>query len=135
MSTAQLSDLTNAELSEVFAVEVVGWKRHDDPACMAKKQKFTMPEKWAMRPDGELAFNHDMHRFADSADAVMPYITEKAWAESIQWMDGCVPKTVIRWRVRVMVRGSFVDGIAPTFARAAVIALIAAKRAEKEAGK
>ena len=38
--------------------EACGWKNHDHPDCMAKKVGWTMPEKWCMRPDGELVFNH-----------------------------------------------------------------------------
>jgi alkyl hydroperoxide reductase subunit AhpF len=88
-----LDQLTDRELSEVFAVEVVG-------------------------------NNDEGHPYATSADAVLPYIEDGFTADR-----ACHLETK-PWDVWVSGKGPAVRARAPTFARAACIALILAKRAE-----
>jgi hypothetical protein len=72
--------------------------------------------------------------FATSADAVLPFLDSAGWAEVNHWVARFgLPAPTKKWRVRVLFRNSFIEGEAPTFARAACIAVIKAKRAEKEA--
>lgn len=122
MNTDNLDQPPDAELSEVFAVEVAGYKRFLDPAC-----GFIWKDA-----EGAVVIPRVRQRFATSADAVLPYIDALGWAEVNQWnqRDG-KPTNERAWRVRVMARGSYIEGTAPTFARAACIALLRATRAEK----
>lgn len=39
--------------------EACGWKNHDHPDCMAMTKEWVTSDKWCLRPDGELVFNHD----------------------------------------------------------------------------
>lgn len=45
--------MTDSEINTAIA-EACGWKAHDHPECMAKKEGWIMPENWIMRPDGDL---------------------------------------------------------------------------------
>jgi hypothetical protein len=94
-----LDQLTDRELSNVFAVELAGW------SCDA------------------------LNRFATSADAVLPFLERMCFftAGREPHLDGKP------WYVAVAAteeEGPLNSGLAPTFARAACIALIKAKRAE-----
>jgi len=50
--------------------EACGWKAHDHPECMAKKEGWRMPEMWIMRPDGELAFRHEIPNYCNDLNAM-----------------------------------------------------------------
>lgn len=122
----ELNQLTDAQLSEVFAVEVAGWKRGD-----VRWPPGEADETAGWIPPGEKSPRGYpcCPSFATSADAVLPFVHKAGWAECLQWdMENGKP-TAFRWRVRVVGRrGGYIEGEAPTFARAACIALIRAKR-------
>lgn len=109
MSTDTLDSLTDAQLSEAFAVEVAGEHPNDIKAAKAGDE--------------------DWHRecplpFATSADAVLPFTETQAYFGAAHTCDG--------WNITVGDKNVFRQNIsvhAPTFARAACIALIRAKRA------
>ena len=71
-----LYDLNDIELAKVFAVEVAGWKLHDHPDCMAKKENWFMPEKWCLDPNSELQFNHDMEKYA-KIEHILPFLEKE----------------------------------------------------------
>lgn len=125
----QLDQLTNAELNEVFAVEVAGfsdlrisgvWEFSDDPAnrtCMCGNG-----------PDGKAP----IPLVADSADAVLPWL-EKHAAYKVEYIGlGEAWKSRIDVFYALSSRTPEGFGLAPTFARAATIALIRAHRARKQ---
>lgn len=127
MSEKPLSELTNAELSEVFAVEVAGFK--DDPV---------FPLCFWVSPDGKAhhkttEFGHTFSLFADSADAVLPYL-EKCLTWHLAFCAGCTQGGYSVF-VRSYDGALEIEAEGKTLARAACIALITAKRAEKEASK
>jgi len=107
-----LSELTDAELSRAFAKEVCGWAvfRYEGEA-----------DWWFS--DGVIKHGSKLPAFATSADAVLPWLREcDHWCATEYngyglWLDVETPHVG--------------DTCAPTFARAACIALIKAKRAEK----
>lgn len=123
MNTDNLDQLSDAALSEAFAVECAGLKNvcfesiGYVPVLVADRQ-------WA---DPYQGFDL-VPPFATSADAVLPFLsangawgsdynpTSKCRVSVYQWQDD---KTKMEWH----------HGHAPTFARAACIALIRAKRA------
>ncbi len=108
MST-DLSQLTDAQLSEAFAVEVAGMERLTHTL-------------WVF--PGGLA---QPLNFATSADAVLPYLKATGWT-SYSGGDANPPFKAVR--VSVDRAGHDFDGYAPTFARAACIALLLARRAQ-----
>lgn len=115
--TDELDSLPDAKLSEVFAMEVAGWKKVEDCGWSDSDDEMI----WDYAED-ELA----SPIFATSADAVLPWLMQIEW-----WGDGIKSKQRL---VGVDVNtkpGYCVQAIAPTFARAACIALIRAKRAQK----
>lgn len=121
--TDSLDSLPDAKLSEVFALDVAGWKKVEDCGWSDSDDEMI----WDYAED-ELA----SPVFAKSADAVLPYIDAMGLAEVNQWLANFgEPIPVKKWHVRVLVRGQFVEGEATTFTRAACIALIRAKRAQK----
>ena len=81
-----LYDLNDIELAKVFAVEVAGWKLHDHPDCMAKKENWFMPEKWCLDPNSELQFNHDMEKYA-KIEHILPFLEKEIWERGAY---GCV---------------------------------------------
>ena len=88
-----LNELTDAELSECFAVEVAGW-------------------------EPETAWEG---RFATSADAVLPWLGKQPWSA-----DG--EPEVVKISIFDDFGNALSEGTSRTFARAACIALIEAKR-------
>lgn len=121
MSTDALDQMPDAELSEVFAVEVAGWKRN---SC----------GEWSDAMGRTQYYEFDQYRpietpkFATSADAVLPFTKGLALVaedHGAHWSCIAVP---LDWAA------DNVTSTAPTFARAACIALIRAKRAEKGTG-
>lgn len=132
-----LDQKTDAELNEIFAVEVAGlrkvpaedygadgfWEKVPHPRALVSGGRFTLPF------------------FSTDANAVLPYIHEFG----LQKFPGGEPyyfeakSPICReqgWMLRLMFAHHDGDIVseqteAPTFARAACIALIRAKRAEK----
>lgn len=132
----ELENLTDGALSEVFAVEVAGWAWRDDHG---------LKKSWLVRPTAAehpiftampLGKSYDycdagscIH-FAASADDVLPWLHKAKNFEVNCYYSGTI-------RVRIRDVGPrcrwFTLGVAkaPTFARAACIALIRAARAQK----
>jgi hypothetical protein len=116
-----LDQLTDAELSEVFAVEVAGF---------IHKPGANWP--WSF-PDGGVCVHDEQGDFATSADAVLPFtdafpfcdITRESHLNGKPWSVG-VARTIEG-------DDAVIHALAPTWARAICIALIRAKRAEKGA--
>ena len=119
MSTDNLDALTDAQLSEVFAVEVAGWLRAT-PQQAAIYGRLAGKVNWidsAGKP-------HTYPIFATSADAVIPLLPGGSEANKI---DG--PYDVeTRWQI-VIKRSAYAS--APTFARAACLVIIKFNRAKK----
>lgn len=119
MNTDNLDTLNDAQLSEVFAVEVAGWR----------KITFRRREIWDAHG---IPYTHPT--FATSADAVLPFLEKYEWGKF-----SFGPITIYGYEQRWSeefgrnFRTQIVLGEGPkkaTFARAACIALILAKRAE-----
>jgi hypothetical protein len=142
----QLDQLTDAELSEAFAVEVAGWTwRHSPGAHAVPTRKMLCPPSYVSPTAwGELIFKAGeglptaagiiVDRFAPfppfttSADAVLPWLKKAgAWGNKYSPAGGH-EVSCYRWsgdKDRV----EWFGATAPTFARAACISLIRAKRA------
>jgi hypothetical protein len=122
----QLDGMSNAELDEIFTVEVAGFVPMD---CMLHDVGAYRGAGSRERSDGKWIASHIP--FCTNANAVLPWL-EKHFIET-EW---CSPgqhhprETHDNWRIRIpgVIAG---DGRARTFARAAVLALIRAKRASK----
>lgn len=71
--------MTDKQINTAIA-EACGWKSHDHPDCMAKKVEWIMPEKWIMRPDGTLAFRHDIPNYCSDLNAM--HEAEKTLSET-----------------------------------------------------
>jgi hypothetical protein len=128
MSTDTLDQLTDAELSEVFAVEYAGWTRDGSDLS---------PMRWK-DAEGGMPWDYENDRlgqpkFATSADAVLPFtdafpfcdITRESHLNGKPWSVS-VARTIEG-------DDAVIHALAPTLARAICIALIRAKRAEKGA--
>lgn len=142
MST-DLDSLTDAQLSEVFAVEVAEMpplftlmKRGYYYRPNANGYTSHLADAWKVTedvadqhvyPHDEPVTKHSVPRppFAASADAVLPFIPTYADAR----------KTALGWTIEICNEHGRFRGAMTTFARAACIALIKAKRAEKEDAK
>ena len=115
----ELESLTDGQLSEVFAVEFAGFTRIETTQCGVVWKD----------AEGAVAQLRHIHRFATSADAVLPFL-QKAPAPSLSFAPAlgtwCVSITVISGRYT----REFL-GYDTTLARAACIALIRAARAQK----
>lgn len=61
--------MNNKQINTTIA-EACGWKWHDHPDCMAKKQGWSMPETWIMRPDGTLVFRHNIPDYCNDLNAM-----------------------------------------------------------------
>ena len=61
--------MTDDEINSAIA-DACGWKAHDHPECMAKKEGWIMPERWIMRPDGELVFHHCIPNYCNDLNAM-----------------------------------------------------------------
>lgn len=130
----QLDSLTDSALAEAFAVEVAGWKNrfatHDDPIQRGGSR---LPNHFG--PSVMAWWHEDSARFpgvyvapppfATSVDAVLPWL-EKAPHVEITHINGV---WVISVHADVYVCSGQAD--APTFARAACLALLRAARAKK----
>jgi len=116
MNTDQLDGLTDAEISEPFAVEYLGWR-------FKENSEELRPNAW-IDPQGHAYYNEPYYPpFATSSDAVLPYATPRF---------GCGKMEGGGWMASAhTASGDILTAKAPTFARAACIALLRAKRAEK----
>lgn len=116
--------LNDAQLSEVFAVEVAGWAIHSrNTACWVD----------AAERDGMMervhAFVGELE-FATSADAVLPFLEATK-----NWSGAAYPHARdSQAKHSVCIEFNHV-GCSSTFARAACIALLRAKRAENGGAK
>lgn len=121
-----LESLSDGELSETLAREVAGWKyapswKHG-PGENPHMVWFDETGQWSTDDDGYPI----RPRFATSADAVMPWLEKyRAWSSSRHQGGNAIVSIHRR-------RGEFWEGIAPTFARAACIALIRSARATQQ---
>lgn len=114
----ELDSLTDAKLSEVFAVEVAGWAR--DGSALS-------PLRWKDAA-GEMPWDYEndklgQPKFATSADAVMPFLEGS----------GCWRAYREKHGQGVLISVGLIKpaiGFSHTFARAVCIALIRAKRAQ-----
>jgi hypothetical protein len=109
--TDNLSQLSDAELSKVFAVEVAGWTPH------------AVEKKKCHDPEGLSCYWSDVPPFATSANDVLPWLNGYDWtAES---HNGAFVKVTVFWP------SESTHFIAGTLAHAACAALILAKRAQQ----
>jgi hypothetical protein len=122
--TPELESMPDAQLAEVFAVECAGWTKLTDEW----RDKHFWSDKYKWLPAGEYPAVSPVREcfFATSADAVLTFLeAARDWrAYRDQYSE------VIRVSVGLVCVNI---GVAPTFARAACIALIRAKRAQKGA--
>ncbi len=121
-----LDQLSDAALSEVFAVEVLNWKRgincDGHPAVWPPDC-----EPYTKRKQGKWPHGVSIGAtYAVSADAVLPFLEAAGLVKAIFSKSSAL--------VEVHTGLDWAFGEAPTFARAACVALIRAKRAE-EGGK
>lgn len=121
--TDPLDSMPDDVLGETFAVELLKWKRIDSTQCGVI---------WKDREGAVVSVRH-VHRFAKSADAILPFLEKVAFRFEAGKALGCQYGVVIcgtgnftEWRV-----GGWHRAIQPTFARAAAIALIRHARAER----
>ncbi len=120
-----LDQLSDAALSEVFAVEVAGFLPMDHMLWDVGACRLPFCRE---RSDGRWIATGNLP-FATSADAVLPCMRDIQWTAR-NGHDYCDEMH----RVTILRNGSghiIAEAFAPTFARAACIALIRAKRAEK----
>lgn len=131
--TDDLDNKTDRELNEIFAEEVAGWTPHRG----LMHTEFSRGSEWLT----------DAPRFCTDANAVLPWLGNHHWRGNSNGCSGSNSDRYPHYTIFVTERpvaecperfgrehcgDSFVgDLIAPSFARAAVIALIRAKRAEK----
>ena len=120
--TDELDSMDFVQLSETFATEVAGWK-HEGPVIIAAK-KGGIIANWK-NANGDWVYDPT---FATDANAVLPWLGKHQNANSYAF--GI-------WMIRIIISDSrpikiLAEASAPTFPRAACIALIRAKRAEKQ---
>jgi len=129
----KLYNLTNAKLSEVFAVEVAGWTHDKD-----------LSRPWRKTREGE--WTNESPTFAADVNAVLPWLEKCAPVEIVflgdnpakhehEWL--FIPKSATGWVVSFYTtphaKRELV--IAPTLARAICIALIIIMRAKQQPPK
>lgn len=133
MSNGNLDTLTDAELSELFAVEVAGfagvrsgtpWEVNDEPPAVRRVGRVKLHDT------SKEAVVMEVPDYATSADAVLPWLEnnygEYEYAGAAHFTGATGPA---EWHIRVFVGNGTYVAKAPTFPRAACIALIRAKRA------
>lgn len=150
MNTDELDQKTDAELNEIFTVEVAEYVLHDKP-FQPPMSKLEVAERWCYRDrDGNfyLGEPYALHKaafeeiglrwgymwtrpkFCTDANSVLPWLEKhRPWG-----CDSEDPKMTNTWRIQVgcsVIGGDMEFARSQTFARSAVIALIRAKRASK----
>ena len=118
--TDELDTLTDDKLSKVFAVEVAGWTYHKPKPQDLKNPKPT-PYVWKCAK-GEWQCNPT---FATDANAVMPYLEGKRWGVV---KDKGKTDGIIFSFYNAYGDACGLNTVAPTFPRAACLALLRAKR-------
>jgi hypothetical protein len=111
--TDELDKMSEAELNRIFAVEVAGW--HAD-----------LPIQYTSgyRPGSDRP--EPIPPYATDANAVLPWLEKNdSWHGGYDGTGG-----PITYECEVFSRASYFKAMAPTFARAACVSLIRAKRAQ-----
>lgn len=127
----ELDKLSDAELSELFAVEVAGWVYVPDGCGV---QWFVPPN---LPPAANLRTNRPVPQFSTDTNAVLPWLEKwklgaphtkgpSAYLKNDGW-------SVVAYNGKEPPNHANAIAVAPTFARAACIALIRAKRARADA--
>jgi hypothetical protein len=109
----QLFQLNDRELSELFAVEVAGWK------CVSVHQEHQFVRPWVNASGG----SEIDPVFAMSADKVLPWLEKSKTNARIQfgyWGDA-------EWQIYMFINGEQVVVLGSTFARAVCKALLEAR--------
>lgn len=123
-----LDHKTDEELNELFAVEVAGWTYRTFPDGALPHVKH-----WQDAVQNTVSL-HTQGAFCASADAVLPYLDAFMWVARNTLDCGrfaehlSVPAENGLHSVKVITDGIEHVGVASTFARAAVLALIRAKK-------
>jgi len=60
------------EKQRIAIAEACGWKMHDHPDCLAKKEGWVSRgwETWVMNPSGRLVFKHDIPNYLNDLNAM-----------------------------------------------------------------
>lgn len=60
------------EKQRIAIAEACGWKMHDHPDCLAKKEGWVSRgwETWVMNPSGLLVFKHDIPKYLNDLNAM-----------------------------------------------------------------
>jgi hypothetical protein len=60
------------EKQRIAIAEACGWKMHDHPDCLAKKEGWVSRgwETWVMNPSGLLVFKHDIPNYLNDLNAM-----------------------------------------------------------------
>lgn len=128
MSADQLDSMSDRELDAEWA-QAIGFRWYANTVrncCFLKLPETEFMNAGEMRDGETLPRAHDwdrlVPRFCASADSVVP------------WLEKHGPEAHLHgnhiWWIRLSMRGGFVEAEAPTFARAAVLALLRSKRAK-----
>jgi len=134
MNPDNLDTLSDTELSEAFAVEVAGWTLKPFFPAVPSEDIPEGPTLWHDK-NGFAEADQDGRAipppFATSADAVSPWLERAKGADAVRvyqkGANGLVDESLpLLW----MVTAATYYATAPTFARAACIALLRASRAE-----
>ena len=116
--TDELDSMTDAKLSETFAVAVVRWKYK----YAFSDDTINLRHEWL---DEKNCVRYDVTSYATDANAVLPWLYKYA-----TW--GCDASLKVRVDVFYSPFECSAFAYSSTFPRAACIALIRAKRAEKQ---
>lgn len=126
-----LDTMSDAELNELFAVEIAGWTiKRFWPSCDMRTDTSKPCHQW-YRPDGSL-YSSDPW-FCTDANAVLPWLAKMNSASAVLRTWIATPDWCVTIKECVGENGERLEaqGVAPTFARAAVLALIRINRATK----
>lgn len=143
MSADTLDSLTDAELSELFAVEVAGftnirdgypWEVNDEPPEVRRVGRVKLFDSDSLPTDPV-----EVPDFATSADAVLPWLEKTRWAGHSNGMTGStngyphasIDIYLLGGLARARGECFHGDSLTRSFARAACLALLRAKRASK----
>ncbi len=131
----ELETLTDAELSELFALEVAGMTKRTEGLFWSADDKrayiLTGSALHDVRKKMRLPCTPDlMLSFATDANAVLPFL-EKLKKFHIYWDDFRMPAIPLPSSYHIDIRGRRLAANVPTLARAICLALVRAKRAAK----
>lgn len=136
MSADNLDSLPDAQLDELFAVEVAGWKIKDGPYVI-NTGRYQLEYEGRHIDTGTDKFSVNGLKFCASADSVLPWL-EKAHSDGCNVGAGLMNTITTGrvWNCRILDNATNTQevGIASTFARAAVICLLRAQRAKNFPG-